>query len=178
MSGEAGLLAQDIVVLFQFYGLKHSRPLSPMAVLHLSKIIQYSTEYSEFFADPAAVECLYCWECNFVRPPAGELSVAISDQEPEGSVLLKNSQKTYLLIEIVLSERKWSRYFAPDPKNVLFALKDRISWPELFPLLRKAHEAAHPPFPKDPPDFAFLERVMTDAYHHIGGDFLREQLRS
>jgi len=39
-------------------------------------------------------------------------------------------------------------------------------------LIRKAHDASHPVDLKDPPDLKYLERLITEAYHHIGGNFL------
>jgi hypothetical protein len=113
-----------------------------MNFLPLNKLIKYNEEYAKFFGDPPTFDpAVDVYECSLVVPPIGEFSARISDREPEGWILLKNSeQKTYLLIHLVTADRKWNTYFAPDPKDVLPALKAIVgTWKEHFPLIRKAH---------------------------------------
>jgi hypothetical protein len=135
-----------------------------MVALALEQLISFNDEFATFFEDFASVENVDHLEC--VYDPTHRV-VRLGESEPGGWVVLRNNQHTYLLIEIGGDKTKWNVYFAPDPKKVLAHLQQKASkpiWSTFLPLLRRAHEEAHPNSERDKPNLVYLSDLMTNVY--------------
>jgi hypothetical protein len=152
-----------------------------MRVLHLDLLRKYSSEFDDFFSgeQPVAIDD---HGCNWILVPPGTSAVRLTDPVGEGWLLLKNAKSSYLLIEIS-DEKRWNTYFADDPKDVLAYLRggqnSGRTWKEFFPLIRKAHQLAHPePGSETRPDSGFFERLMAEVLHHADGyGYLRQKIQ-
>src|SRR5271165_24884 len=106
-------------------------------------------------------------DCNRTDAPGAAFSLWIVEAKPYGCILERNGDNTYFLAECTVRTGRWMTYFAPDPKDALRLIYERAkAWYKLFPLIRAAHAAAHPKYRKEP-DLKYLERLITEAFHHF-----------
>jgi hypothetical protein len=136
-------------------------------ILPLRLLITFNDEFAKFFPKEGEVENIDYWECRYDASQLPQRSVRIADHEPNGWVLLRNEEHTYLLIEIGEEKKERNTWFAPDPKKVLEHLRQpslNLPWQSLFPLIREAHRKAHPN-KDDTPNLTYLEDFITKVYH-------------
>jgi hypothetical protein len=142
-----------------------------MIELSLSSLIDFNKEFASFLLGP--IETVAGSQCAYNE---AQKVVSYDEYESGGWVLLRNSESTYLLIEIRPQQDAWKTFFAPDPKGVLEHLEDRFQkgqqtqqriWPKLLSLIRKAHEEAHRDRNPEKQNLSYLADLMTEAYHRV-----------
>jgi hypothetical protein len=135
--------------------------------LPASMLTAYNDDFKAFFKDQGKIERLFHMDCNRTDAPGGAFSLWIVEAKPYGCILERNGDNTYFLAECTVRTGRWMTYFAPDPKDALRLIYERAkAWYKLFPLIRAAHAAAHPKYRKEP-DLKYLERLITEAFHHF-----------
>jgi hypothetical protein len=90
-----------------------------------------------------------------------------------------------LLVEYHRDAAQWKTFLVPDPKKAVDELKSIFgNWTDILPILKIAHEKAHPPIDGEvhplekKPDLKYLENLLTEAYHRLNPDeFLRERIK-
>lgn len=143
-----------------------------MWLLSMRKLSAFSPDFEAFFNEEASIEIVCSSGCIYDH---GQKSVCFQESGKDGYILLRNTN-TYLLIETVLPEKRWSTAFSFDEKGVLENFEQQLlpwhpersdSWPFLFPLIRKAHKEAHPkPNPLEP-NLRYLSDLATSSLHAV-----------
>ena len=154
----------------------------PAVILPLDKLASFDDGFEEFCRDSRGITTLAGRECNRLPERQG---ISVQPAASPAWILLRNASNTFLLVEYHRDAAQWKTFLVPDPKKAVDELKSILGdWTDILPILKIAHEKAHPPideagYPLEKkPDLKYVQSLLTEAYHRLNSDeFLRERIK-
>jgi hypothetical protein len=145
----------------------------PAVILPLDKLASFNDGFEEFCRDSRGITTLAGQECNRLPERQG---ISVQPAASSAWILLRNASNTFLLVEYHREAAQWKTFLVPDPKKAVDELKSILgNWTDILPILKIAHEKAHPLEKK--PDLKYVENLLTEAYHHLHpNEFLSQRI--